>query len=101
MQYSPRRLTGLTETFDGPNEFLDGFFMVYAIHPAELAENSQLTSGPHVMEVIASGVQLQWSQMLQLDLIWQLSQVYSSYTYSPWVSPYKEVKPNQLKSPSL
>lgn len=66
--------------------------MVYTIHPAEVAENSQLTSGPHVVEVVASGVQLQWSQMLQLDLIWQLSQVYSSYTYSPWVSPYREVK---------
>ncbi|KAK9852808.1 hypothetical protein WJX84_011225 [Apatococcus fuscideae] len=90
VQYSPRRLTGPAEAFVGPHEALDGFFMVYAIHPAEVEQNSQLTSGPHVMEVIASGVHLQWSQMLQLDLIWQLSQVYSSYTYSPWVSPYKE-----------
>ena len=90
VQYSPRRFTGASEAVS-PIDISEGFYMEYVIHPAEQGENSQLTSGPHAMEVIASGVQLQWSQMLQLDLIWQLSQVYSSYTYSPWVSPYREV----------
>ncbi len=91
VQYSPRHWTGADEASTGPVDSGEGFYMEYVIHPAERAENSQLTSGPHVMEVIANGVHLQWNQMLQLDLLWQLSQVYSSYTYAPWVSPYREV----------
>jgi hypothetical protein len=44
--------------------------------------------GPHVMEIVAREAQLHWPYLLQLDVVWEVAEVFSRFFCVPGAPPH-------------
>lgn len=50
-------------------------------------------AGCHVMELVGREAQLQWPYLLQMELVWDLVDIFCTCIFVPWVATQRQVRP--------